>query len=158
MDALQNASMFIYLASHYSPTPYTTFGTRIPSSVNFQCHCCRYRIHYSSGTFKQTLYYGIVTVYLINPHRKKLVLYLINPHRKKLVCYRIDLVDFRNKIFLYPYASIRNFTNCGSPKFTVPASWQLRVAIRFISSSVSVKSKISRFCRIRSTCSCIVAV
>ncbi len=113
MDAFCSASMFIYLASHYSPTPYTTFGTRIPSSINFQCHRCRYWIHYSSGTFKQTLYYRIVTVYLINPHRKK------------LVCYRIDLVDFRNKIFLYPYASIRNFTNCGSPKFTVPTSWQL---------------------------------
>ena len=52
----------------------------------------------------------------------------------------------------YPYVSIRYFTIRGSEKFTVPVSERLSEAIFFISPSVRVKSKISRFCLMRSTC------
>ena len=47
---------------------------------------------------------------------------------------------------------MRNFTNCGSPKFTVPVSCWLMVAIAAISSAVRVKSKTLRFCAMRSLC------
>ena len=45
---------------------------------------------------------------------------------------------------------MRYFTNCGSPKLMKPASCWLRVSICDISSSERVKSKMSKFCAMRS--------